>query len=158
MFSNGLPPLPLPHGFSKKKVAFLLEIPPYPSTLSITPRQSFTTIVSYALKFCICRPSPQKPKNRAIQPFTFRNSAGQQKTSYNVIATLKPNVANSTDEIVYVSDSVPGAPGANDDASGTAATIVGASLHKIADPATPSFDNYLDFFTPVKYHYENRLP
>ena len=52
-----------------------------------------------------------------VQSFVFGNT-----TSYNVIATKRPNNANQdTGQIVVVGahhDSVPGSPGANDDASG----------------------------------------
>lgn len=50
----------------------------------------------------------------------------KESTSYNVIATKKPDKKKSTDQIVIVGahyDSVEGAPGANDDASGTATTL-----------------------------------
>jgi aminopeptidase YwaD len=50
-----------------------------------------------------------------------------EETSHNVIAVKKPTQKNkATDQIVIVGahhDSVPGAPGANDDASGTAVTL-----------------------------------
>ncbi|WP_042351484.1 M28 family peptidase [Bacillus massiliigorillae] len=49
-----------------------------------------------------------------------------EKTSYNVIASLKPNKNKDTGQIVTVGshhDSVPGGPGANDDASGVSAVL-----------------------------------
>ncbi|WP_342405546.1 M28 family peptidase [Brevibacillus sp. FSL K6-2834] len=50
----------------------------------------------------------------------------EDSTSYNVIATKKPDKKKSTGQIIVVGahhDSVEGAPGANDDASGTATTL-----------------------------------
>ncbi|GHI00379.1 M20/M25/M40 family metallo-hydrolase [Neobacillus kokaensis] len=49
-----------------------------------------------------------------------------EKTSYNVIAKMKPNKTKDTNQIVMVSahhDSIPGGPGANDDASGVSAVL-----------------------------------
>jgi aminopeptidase YwaD len=49
-----------------------------------------------------------------------------KSSSYNVIATKKPNDNNDTGQIVTVGahhDSVPGGPGANDDASGVSAVL-----------------------------------
>ncbi|MDR7238453.1 M28 family peptidase [Neobacillus drentensis] len=49
-----------------------------------------------------------------------------EKTSYNVIASLKPNKNKDTGQIVTIGahhDSVPGGPGANDDASGVSAVL-----------------------------------
>ncbi|MBT2688887.1 M20/M25/M40 family metallo-hydrolase [Bacillus sp. ISL-47] len=57
-----------------------------------------------------------------------------EKVSHNVIATKQPtNKTKSTDEIIVVGshhDSVAGAPGANDDASGTAMTLELARVFK----------------------------
>ncbi|WP_342433380.1 M28 family peptidase [Neobacillus sp. FSL H8-0543] len=49
-----------------------------------------------------------------------------EKTSYNVIAKMKPNKNKDTGQVVMVGahhDSVPGGPGANDDASGVSAVL-----------------------------------
>ncbi|MBR8645685.1 M28 family peptidase [[Brevibacterium] frigoritolerans] len=49
-----------------------------------------------------------------------------EKTSYNVIASLKPKANKDNGQIVTVGahhDSVPGGPGANDDASGVSAVL-----------------------------------
>ncbi|MBO0960270.1 M28 family peptidase [Neobacillus sp. MM2021_6] len=49
-----------------------------------------------------------------------------EKTSYNVIAKMKPNKNKDTGQIVMIGahhDSVPGGPGANDDASGVSAVL-----------------------------------
>ena len=49
-----------------------------------------------------------------------------EKTSYNVIASLKPHKNKDTGQIVTIGahhDSVPGGPGANDDASGVSAVL-----------------------------------
>ncbi|WP_066398075.1 M28 family peptidase [Neobacillus mesonae] len=49
-----------------------------------------------------------------------------EKTSYNVIAKMKPNKNKDTGQVVMVSahhDSIPGGPGANDDASGVSAVL-----------------------------------
>lgn len=60
--------------------------------------------------------------NVEVQPFEW-SSRGRSGISYNVSATKRPNNANQdTGQIVIVGahhDSVPGSPGANDDASGT---------------------------------------
>jgi len=50
----------------------------------------------------------------------------KDSTSYNVIATMKPDPKKSTGQIIVVGahhDSVEGAPGANDDASGSATVL-----------------------------------
>ena len=49
-----------------------------------------------------------------------------EKTSYNVIAKMKPHKNKDTGQVVMVGahhDSVPGGPGANDDASGVSAVL-----------------------------------
>ncbi|WP_312469642.1 M28 family peptidase [Neobacillus sp.] len=49
-----------------------------------------------------------------------------EKTSYNVIAKMKPNKNKDTGQVVMVGahhDSVPGGPGANDDASGVSTVL-----------------------------------
>lgn len=53
-------------------------------------------------------------------------SGYKEGTSYNVIAKMKPNKNKDTGQIVMVGahhDSVPGGPGANDDASGVSAVL-----------------------------------
>ncbi|GHI00378.1 M28 family peptidase [Neobacillus kokaensis] len=53
-------------------------------------------------------------------------SGYQEKTSYNVIAKMKPNKNKDTGQVVMIGahhDSVPGGPGANDDASGVSAVL-----------------------------------
>ena len=66
-----------------------------------------------------------------IQEFKFVRG-GQEVTSWNVIATMKPGVKgikndkNDTNKIVHLTahyDSVPKAPGANDNASGVASML-----------------------------------
>lgn len=53
-------------------------------------------------------------------------SGVEEKTSYNVIAKMKPQKNKDTGQVVMIGahhDSVPGGPGANDDASGTSAVL-----------------------------------
>ncbi|RYG72941.1 M20/M25/M40 family metallo-hydrolase [Lentibacillus lipolyticus] len=55
-----------------------------------------------------------------------------EKTSYNVIASLKPDVDKATGQLVTIGahhDSVPGGPGANDDASGVSAVLELARIY-----------------------------
>lgn len=57
---------------------------------------------------------------------TVEGAETKESTSYNVIATKKPDKNKDNGQIVIVGahhDSVEGAPGANDDASGTATTL-----------------------------------
>lgn len=61
-----------------------------------------------------------------IADVEIEGSEMKESTSYNVIATKKPDKKKSTGQIVIVGahhDSVEGAPGANDDASGTATVL-----------------------------------
>ncbi|MFE8699202.1 M28 family peptidase [Cytobacillus sp. FJAT-54145] len=65
--------------------------------------------------------------------------------SYNVIATMKPDNSNNTGQIVTVGahhDSVPGGPGANDDASGVSAVLELARIF-----SQKSIDTELRFIT-----------
>lgn len=60
-------------------------------------------------------------------------SVVDQQTSANIIATKYPENGSTASEIVYISahvDSVPGAPGANDNATGTAAALEMARVLK----------------------------
>ncbi|AZU62020.1 M28 family peptidase [Neobacillus mesonae] len=53
-------------------------------------------------------------------------SGMEEKTSYNVIAKMKPNKNKDTGQVVMIGahhDSVPNGPGANDDASGVSAVL-----------------------------------
>lgn len=62
-----------------------------------------------------------------------------EKKSYNVIATLKPEDHQDTSEIVTIGahhDSVPGGPGANDDASGVSAVLELARIFSKIDVDT----------------------
>lgn len=65
----------------------------------------------------------------SIASLQIEGAKSEKNTSHNVIATKKPNLANKepeTHDIVVIGahhDSVAGAPGANDDASGTAMTL-----------------------------------
>lgn len=55
-----------------------------------------------------------------------------ENTSYNVIASRKPVKDNDTDQIITIGahhDSVPGSPGANDDASGVSAVLELAKIY-----------------------------
>ncbi|MCM3789577.1 M28 family peptidase [Domibacillus indicus] len=65
---------------------------------------------------------------------TVEGASVDEKTSHNVIAVKKPaNQTKATNDIIVVGahhDSVPGAPGANDDASGSAMTLELARLFK----------------------------
>ncbi|AXI01215.1 M20/M25/M40 family metallo-hydrolase [Sporosarcina sp. PTS2304] len=57
----------------------------------------------------------------------------EQRTSSNIIAKKYPENSNMDNEIVYITahvDSVPGAPGANDNATGTAAALEMARVLK----------------------------
>ncbi|MFP3391442.1 M28 family peptidase [Brevibacillus sp. SIMBA_040] len=57
---------------------------------------------------------------------TVEGAKTKESTSYNVIATKKPDKNKDNGQIIIVGahhDSVEGAPGANDDASGTATTL-----------------------------------
>ncbi|MGG1662769.1 M28 family peptidase [Brevibacillus sp. NRS-1366] len=57
---------------------------------------------------------------------TVEGAETKESTSYNVIATKKPDKNKDNGQIIIVGahhDSVEGAPGANDDASGTATTL-----------------------------------
>ncbi|MCZ8537759.1 M28 family peptidase [Paenisporosarcina quisquiliarum] len=73
---------------------------------------------------------------RAVASLKIEGAKSEKNTSHNVIATKKPNVsqkAKETHDIVVISahhDSVAGAPGANDDASGTAMTLELARVMK----------------------------
>jgi aminopeptidase YwaD len=64
----------------------------------------------------------------------IKGAEGGMRTSYNVIATKAPTNKNKAkDQILAMGahhDSVPGAPGANDDASGTAMTLELARIMK----------------------------
>ncbi|WP_342542502.1 M28 family peptidase [Paenisporosarcina sp. FSL H8-0542] len=64
---------------------------------------------------------------RAVVSLNIEGAKSAQNTSHNVIATKKPNVSNKASHDILVigahHDSVAGAPGANDDASGTAMTL-----------------------------------
>lgn len=70
-----------------------------------------------------------KNSPRAIASLKIEGAKSEKNTSHNVIATKKPNVSKKTKEthdILVIGahhDSVAGAPGANDDASGTAMTL-----------------------------------
>lgn len=70
-----------------------------------------------------------KKHSRAKASLNIDGASSTENTSHNVIATKKPNHStskNPTNDILVISshhDSVAGAPGANDNASGTAMTL-----------------------------------
>lgn len=71
-------------------------------------------------------------KNKALEATIDINQEKIEKTSYNVIASLKPKTENDTNQIVTIGshhDSVPGGAGANDDASGVSAVLELARIY-----------------------------
>ncbi|MFD2639096.1 M20/M25/M40 family metallo-hydrolase [Piscibacillus salipiscarius] len=65
-------------------------------------------------------------ENVQVHEFTFNSFSGEEITSYNVEAVKEPMKNHDTGQTVVVGahhDSVPHGPGANDDASGTAALL-----------------------------------
>ncbi|MDQ0246159.1 aminopeptidase YwaD [Bacillus fengqiuensis] len=86
-----------------------------------------------------------------------------EKTSYNVIASKKPNPNKDTGQIVSIGahhDSVHGGPGANDDASGVSAVLELARV--MADTPTDTELRFVTFGAEEKgllgsYHYASEL-
>ncbi|MBY0097139.1 M28 family peptidase [Mesobacillus maritimus] len=86
-----------------------------------------------------------------------------EKTSYNVIAKMKPHKNKDTGQVVLVGahhDSVPGGPGANDDASGVSAVLELARV--IAKMPTDTELRFVTFGAEEKgllgsYHYAGSL-
>jgi aminopeptidase YwaD len=86
-----------------------------------------------------------------------------EKTSYNVIAKMKPHKNKDTGQVVMVGahhDSVPGGPGANDDASGVSAVLELARV--MADMPTDTELRFVTFGSEEKgllgsYHYASTL-
>ncbi|MEH6943070.1 M28 family peptidase [Bacillus sp. JJ722] len=74
----------------------------------------------------------EKLKNKSLEATIDINQEKIEKTSYNVIASLKPKKENDTNQIVTIGshhDSVPGGAGANDDASGVSAVLELARIY-----------------------------
>ncbi|UAT29170.1 M28 family peptidase [Bacillus badius] len=90
-------------------------------------------------------------------------SGMEEKTSYNVIAKMKPHKNKDTGQIVMIGahhDSVPGGPGANDDASGVSAVLELARV--MANMPTDTELRFVTFGAEEKgllgsYHYAGTL-
>ena len=86
-----------------------------------------------------------------------------EKTSYNVIAKMKPHKNKDTGQVVMIGahhDSVPGGPGANDDASGVSAVLELARV--MADMPIDTELRFVTFGAEEKgllgsYHYAGTL-